>query len=412
MKPAVIPLVLAAAGLCATPGVHAQVAMPGVHAQIKNVQRLNSDGEQGSKSRDSKTLDPGASADDDDVAGAGGNVRSLQPAEVEEEETPIESHTGTGDAVPETHLVKKGDSMWKLCEHYFQDPWKWPQLWAENPLITNPHWIFPGDVVRLQAAASAPVGASAAPPPPESKTLFALQAQAVTGGVSLRETAFVDPHELVTAGEISGSREEKIMLAAGDQVYVTFAADQPLRAGERYSIYDVQNMVHRPTTGEPLGYFVRIHGDVVVDQVTDGNVARGTLVDVIDPIERKYRVGPLYRQFKTVEPRPNASNLEALVAATIRPNAIVARDMLVVIDRGKDAGLQEGNRLFVIRRGDGYRKVAERWSSVADTNVRYPKEVVGEFLVVSVRDNVSIAWLVRASKEVQIGDRLEMRIGY
>ena len=57
--------------------------------------------------------------------------------------------------LPEQHVVKKGDTLTSVCELYFGDPWCWPQLWAENPHVTNPHWIFPGDVLRLRAGAAA-----------------------------------------------------------------------------------------------------------------------------------------------------------------------------------------------------------------------------------------------------------------
>jgi nucleoid-associated protein YgaU len=40
-------------------------------------------------------------------------------------------------------VVQKGDTLWSLCSKYFNDPWRWPRLWAANPVITNPHWIFP-----------------------------------------------------------------------------------------------------------------------------------------------------------------------------------------------------------------------------------------------------------------------------
>src|SRR5262249_46681834 len=50
---------------------------------------------------------------------------------------------------PELHVVRKGDTLWDICGFYFNDPWHWPKIWSYNPQITNPHWIYPGDLVRL-----------------------------------------------------------------------------------------------------------------------------------------------------------------------------------------------------------------------------------------------------------------------
>jgi hypothetical protein len=41
-----------------------------------------------------------------------------------------------------------------------------------------------------------------------------------------------------------------------------------------------------------------------------------------------------------------------------------------------------------------------------------PKEVVGEILVLEVRDNASVAWIARSSKELKVGELTEMRKGH
>src|SRR6185312_5930518 len=59
--------------------------------------------------------------------------------------------------VPALHQVKRGDTLWDLCNGYFQNPWMWPKVWSYNPQIQNPHWIYPGDQVRLRT--DTPAGA-------------------------------------------------------------------------------------------------------------------------------------------------------------------------------------------------------------------------------------------------------------
>jgi nucleoid-associated protein YgaU len=56
----------------------------------------------------------------------------------------------SGEEVPDTHTVRRGDTLWGLCDFYFQNPYQWPRLWSYNPQIKNPHWIYPGDAVRLK----------------------------------------------------------------------------------------------------------------------------------------------------------------------------------------------------------------------------------------------------------------------
>jgi hypothetical protein len=315
--------------------------------------------------------------------------------------------------LPELHVVQKGDTLWSLCSKYFGDPWRWPRLWANNPIITNPHWIFPGDIVRIGEGTAGAVAAVGTPPPPASRTGMMSVNRVTAGGetaVMLRTLGFIEAKDLDQAATVSGSREEKIMLSSGDQAYLHYPKQLPIRAGERYSVFetDLDHPLVDNITGKTYGYLVRVLGDLVVNQIAENDVARGTLVDTVNPIERGARVSSFVHQFKRIEPRPSDVSLEARVIATFAPNQLLGLGHFVVLNRGKRDGVQVGNRTFVIRRGDGYRANLEQWE-IHDKGS--PKEVVGEILVVDVRDSASVAWIARSSKELKVGELTEMRKG-
>ena len=46
------------------------------------------------------------------------------------------------------HVVKKGDTLWDICEHYLGDAFQYPRV-ARTSGIVDPHWIEPGDLVRI-----------------------------------------------------------------------------------------------------------------------------------------------------------------------------------------------------------------------------------------------------------------------
>ena len=314
-------------------------------------------------------------------------------------------NTGQHGPVPEHHVVRRGDTLWDISWIYFNNPWVWPKVWSYNPAITNPHWIYPGDLVRLYAKGEALVVVEDVVDPVDVSA-----PTAINYDVALRHIAFVDRDKLKYAAVIDGSVDAKEMLSVGDHVYLSYEGKPP-KVGRRYAIYTERQPVKHPKSKKAVGSYVKLLGELTVLSVKKEKRARAVIEEAVDVVERGALVGPLQRSFRgdDVDLVPNEQDLQGTIVAMLAGDQLIGNGQVVFVDLGAEQGVKKGNLLHAVRRGDAYEKVMDPKHNVGQDDSEYPSRSIGRIVVVQVGKTASIGLVISSSKEFGIGDFVIMR---
>ncbi len=339
---------------------------------------------------------------------------------------------GQGGAmrVPSFHTVRRGDTLWDLSGYYYGNSWNWPKVWSYNPQVSNPHWIYPGDQVRMKQGGDIRDAGTLG----EGGGMVDRRAAVPRDTVFLRSAGYIDDPKRQVKGELLGSREDQMLLSEGNHVYLQIKKGVDVVPGQKLTIFTT---VRKPAAVKgarrPPGQIIAIKGTVRVDQWdSKKRIARGEIVESTDAIERGALVGEVGRRIDVVPPKPSRVNRWARVLTSIYPHEFMGQNQVVFIDRGTEDGLSAGNRLFVVAKGDAWRaslKTAARsardrmrtdvaeWAAVETTPLKgsekdFPEEIVGELRVLRANKYSSVCLVTVSHREIEPGDRAVARKGF
>lgn len=328
----------------------------------------------------------------------------------------------SGNAVPNLHVAKRGDTLWSISRRYYGNAYNWPRVWSYNRQIQNPHWIYPGDQIRLKGGFGVrTVGGFVRP-----------QAIVPPSTVFYRHYGYVLDGKHEVYGEIIGSPEDQMLLSENDEVYIKLLSDKKdeidLGPGDLLTLFEPRQV--KNLTPYPL---VWVRGIAKINRINKKTgMVRARIVESLTVIERGTLAGPMGRKVDVVEPKRNKKTVEARIVGALYPYEFYAQGHYVFIDKGSDDGIEVGNRFFAVSRGDEWRLGLENAGNLADhriiheddRNMReeetvdhdepelYPAETYAELIVLRTREKTATCLVTASIREIARGSIIVARKDY
>lgn len=307
------------------------------------------------------------------------------------------------ESKPTVYVIQKGDTLWGLSDRFIKDPGYWPNLWAHNPFITNPHLVFPGQKVRVYAdrieVEPAPVqnpteqvnsaAAPAEPAPPER--LFTVR----------KGTASLIEKEVEPTGRIIATYQNRQMVAEDDIVYTDIGKQYGAKVGDRFAIFRNGGVVSHPKTNVIVGRRAIPLGVLELVEV-EAKASKAVIITSLMEIGTGAELMPYREGNRAVALKAASRELSGFIIDTQTGDKIVAAGDVVFIDLGAQYGVEVGNLLYICRDVEIDKQYRNRFDKV-------PQEVLGALVVVERGQNSATALIIKSVDAISAGDRVELK---
>jgi hypothetical protein len=321
----------------------------------------------------------------------------------------LQAEVELNDEVPETYIVKKGDTLWGISGMYLREPWLWPELWDVNPQIDNPHLIFPGDELYLVWVDGQPRlrmrrgrDVKLAPNMRVSPLDLAIPIIPLDQiGPWLQRHRIMNAAELNDSAYVVAGDQQHLISGPGDRVFGRGVFPDDERS---YGIYRPGVTYFDPLTNELLGYQAQEIGNARLLSSDSELVKELEITRINEEVRLADRLLPMEERIldATFHPRAPAQDLEnGFMIAVDGGLSQIGEMSIVVINKGKRDGVEIGNVLAVYQSG------ALVFDKVAQENVRLPDTRAGLAMVFESFEKASYAIILKASRPLKVMDKVK-----
>lgn len=339
------------------------------------------------------------------------------------------------DPATQHYVVQYGDTLWDIAGTYLDSPYRWREIHDNNPFITNPNLIYPGDVLDISGALGAEAAATIGEPRRSDKMLArpwygvpapsleevpktAKRYPVVPSTEFVESIGYIAPYtlkelEAAQFGQIAGveyaegeqsaqlidSESGRPGLIFGDIIYINRGTAQNVREGDMFVAFRPYREIRHPLTDEVMGTQISILGRLRI-KTLEPNVSCAEIIKSYNYMEIGNPIMPVSELSLPLQ-KPKLGNsrsygfkvgnqLIAHVVAEKVGHRLVSDGDIVFLDVGAAQGVQPADNFIIFREvGEGY-----------------PKQALGRITVISVQEQTSTALVTESVKSIELGEKV------
>lgn len=304
------------------------------------------------------------------------------------------------------YTIQKGDTLWDLSKQFNDSPWLWPELWEGNDQITNPHWIFPGERIRLYKKSGSqtitksepiqPVAVAAVEPEVEKKAAAPYFVYS-----SINSVGFIRKPPVPAVGKIFEVQGVKVLISEGDVVYIRPADDvdpSVLIPGSRHTVFRYMPPTDARDSIETIGTQHYILGIVEVTK-KEAEMVIARVLKSFRTIRANDLLMPFNRRHHKIMLKPSTPGMDGKIITSEDHSKLTGDYTLAFIDKGRVDNIEVGQQYSIY----GQQKLVLENSGISARQL--PPVDFGTLLVLHTEQTTSTVVITSAAKTISAGER-------
>jgi hypothetical protein len=295
------------------------------------------------------------------------------------------------------YTVQKGDTLWDLSQRFSDSPWLWPDLWKDNSQIPNPHWIYPGNRIRIYRK--------------DWSKKFETPVEAVSSGRSstslessihylyrkIDMVGFIKEEPVAPSAILFKAKDDKVLISQGDLVFLRKENKSAFVPGSLYTIYRTFEPIQDESSGKTIGVQHYITGVLEVTK-EDEKVITAKVTKSFRAIAVNDKIMPYKESSEEIALSPSTKEIEGAIIVSEENTNIFGDHDIAFINRGSDDGVLPGQFFSIFSRE------IVKPDPDSSEKITMDAQFFGELLVLRTEATTSTVVVTKSEKHISSGD--------